>query len=632
MDSQGPDRSALVGILLMSLLLGVWMIYTSPSPEEAARQQATADSLAAVEAAAAGDTLAADDVDAPDEEAGDDALVAPADSAFATGGPARPVTVVTDRLVATFSTAGGTLTSVRLLDYDRAGTDQPVELVADARGALALGVTPERGAYLDSRSLSFRPVVGGQPFAGDTLRVGDEATEIAFETSAPGQGNAPGALRLVYRFAPDSYDVDLRVEAAGTNLLGSGYELMWDGALPLAEDRPDTETMQAGAYLRMGGETDKIHLTEAGEAEPITRTGTVDWVAVKTKFFIAAVIPAEGTPTEGAELTGEQTGAAGEVGFAQDFAARLDAADLDAGDAHAYTLYLGPLELRRLAAYGLYDTVDFGFGQTITRPIARYVIAPTLALLTGLLPNYGIAIILFGLLVKLVLWPLTSASFRSAAKMRELQPQMQLIKEQHADDPQKQQEAMMRMYREAGVNPLGGCLPMLLQYPILIALWQFFQSTLVLRGQPFLWARDLSAPDAILNLPFNIPFYGDFVAGFTLLMGVSMLVSMKLSMGGSASVTGQQKVLLYVMPAVFFLFFNRLPSGLSLYYLSFNIFSIIQQQMINKQVHRQHEQGQTPEIDRAAATVAKRNGQAKRGRGGFTSQVVSGAKRGGRKK
>ncbi len=626
MDSQGPDRSALIGILLMSLLLGVWMIYSSPSAEEVARQQATADSLAAVDD---GDDASAADVEAPADE---DALVAPADSAFVTGGPARPVTVVTDRLVATFSTAGGTLTSVRLVGYDRAGTDQPVELVTDARGALALGVTPERGAFLDSRTLTFRPVVGGQPFEGDTLRVDGDAVDLTFETSAPGVASQPGALRLVYRFAPDSYDVDLRVEAAGTDLLGSGYELMWDGALPLAEDRPETETMQAGAYLRMGGETDKIHLTEAGRAEPISRTGTVDWVAVKTKFFIAAIIPAEGTPTEGAELTGEQTGAAGEAGFAQDFVARLTSGDLDAGDAHAYTLYLGPLELRRLAAYGLYDTVDFGFGQVITRPIARYVIAPTLALLTGLLPNYGLAIILFGLLVKLVLWPLTSASFRSAAKMRELQPQMQLIKEQHADDPQKQQEAMMRMYREAGVNPLGGCLPMLLQYPILIALWQFFQSTLVLRGQPFLWARDLSAPDAILNLPFNIPFYGDFVAGFTLLMGVSMLVSMKLSMGGSASVTGQQKVLLYVMPAVFFLFFNRLPSGLSLYYLSFNIFSIVQQRMINQQVHRQHELGQTPEIDRAAAMVTKRNGQAKRGgKGGFTSQVVSGAKRGRKK-
>lgn len=631
MDSPGPDRSALVGILLMSLLLGVWMIYTSPSPEEVARQQAAADSVAAASAAASADGPEADDNEAP---AGEDALVAPADSAFVTGGPARPVTVVTDRLVATFSTAGGTLTSVRLLGYDRAGTDQPVELVSDARGALALGVTPERGAFLDSRTLTFRAVVDGRPFAGDTLRVDGDAAEIAFETSAPGAAGQPGAVRLVYRFAPDSYDVDLRVEAAGTDLLGSGYELMWDGALPLAEDRPDTETMQAGAYLRMGGETDRMHLTEAGRAEPISRTGTVDWVAVKTKFFIAAIIPAEGTPTEGAELTGEQTAAAGEAAFAQDFAARLSGGDLRAGQAHAYTLYLGPLELRRLAAYGLYDTVDFGFGQTITRPIARYIIAPTLALLTGLLPNYGLAIILFALLVKLVLWPLTSASFRSAAKMRELQPQMQLIKEQYGDDPQKQQEAMMRMYREAGVNPLGGCLPMLLQYPILIALWQFFQSTLVLRGQPFLWARDLSAPDVILNLPFAIPFYGDFVAGFTLLMGASMLVSMKLSMGGSASVTGQQKVLLYVMPAVFFLFFNRLPAGLSLYYLSFNVFSIVQQQMINKQVHRQHEQGETPEIDRAAAMVTKRtNGQARRGgKGGFTSQVVSGAKRGGRRK
>lgn len=637
MESQGPDRTALLGILLMSLLLGVWMIYTSPSPEEVARQQAARDSVAAAAPAAAVEDL---DDEAATEPADAAALAAPADSVFATaapGAPARTVTVVTDRLVATFSTAGGTLASVRLRDYDRAGTDEPVELVSDARGALAIGVTPEQGAYLDSRALAFRPLVGGQPFTGDTLTVSDGApVELAFETAAPGAGATPGALRLVYHLDPDSYDVGLRVEAPGTDLLARGYDLVWDGALPLAEDRPDAEVMQAGAYLRMGGETDVLRLSEAGRPRPITRTGRVDWVAVKTKFFIAALIPAEGTPTEGAELEGEQTAAVGDDAFAQDFTARLGAGRLGAGEAHAFTLYLGPLELRRLAAYGLYDTVEFGFGETVTRPIARYLIAPALAFLTGITPNYGLAIILFGLLVKLVLWPLTAASFRSAAKMRELQPQMALLKEQYADDPQKQQEAMMRMYREAGVNPLGGCLPMLLQYPILIALWQFFQSTLVLRGQPFLWANDLSAPDVILNLPFAIPFYGDFVAGFTLLMGASMLVSMKLSMGGGAQMGSQQKVMLYVMPAVFFLFFNRLPAGLSLYYLSFNLFSIVQQQMINRQVHTAHEKGETPEIDRAAAIATRKNGQAKKKggggrRGGFTTQVVSGGRRPPRK-
>jgi YidC/Oxa1 family membrane protein insertase len=647
-EPQGLDRNALIGILLMSLLVGIWMIYSAPSPEDVARQQAAQDSVAAVQAARADDATAddataddatADDVGktAADEAVADDeALEAPADSLFATGGPAREVVVLTDHVVATFSTAGGTPTSLRLRDYDHAETETPVELVSDPRGALAIGLTPERGAYLDTRTLDFRPSVAGETFGGDTLRVGEQPVELAFETPAPGRDGAPGALRLVYTFAPDSYDVDLRVEAPGTSLLDGGYELVWHGEIPLAENDVKAETMQAGAYLRLGDETDVLHLKEPGTPEAITRTGTVDWAAVKTKFFLAALIPSDATPTEGAELSGTQTGEVGTADFGQHFTARVETAGLTAGQSHDYTLYLGPLELRRLAPFGLYDTVDFGFGQSITRPLARYVIAPTLALFTGLLPNFGLAIILFGLLVKLVLWPLTSASYRSAAKMRELQPQMALVKEKYGDDPQKQQEATMRMYREAGVNPLGGCLPMLLQYPILIALWRFFQSTLVLRGESFLWAADLSAPDPVIHFPFAIPIIGSFLSGFTILMALSMLVSMRLSQGGGAAMPSQQKVLLYLMPLMFFFFFNNFPSGLSLYYLAFNLFSIVQQQMINKQVHAQHEAGETPEIDRAAATVETQNGKAggqakqpagKRARGGFTTDVVSGARK-----
>lgn len=623
MESQGLDRTALLGILLMSLILGLWMIQTAPSPEELEAQQAAADSLAAV--------AAERDEVAEAEPADDDPLAAPTDPALAqaVGGPARLVTVVTDRYAATFSTRGGTPVRFQLRDYDRAETDEPVDLVSNPDGALALGVLPRRGAYLDSRALSFTPVVGGEPFRGDTLRVTEGAATLQFEAPVGG-----GALRLAYEFEDDSYDVDFRIETPGTDLLsqGGGYELIWDGALPLAEADPQGEAQQSGTYLRSGGETEFIRLDEEGEAEPLTRTGEIDWVAVKNKFFIAALIP-EGQAV-GARLTASQTAEAGAEAFAQDYAARLEMPRLGADGAAAFTLYLGPLELRRLAAYGLYDTVDFGFGQTITRPIARYVVAPVFAFLSTFLPGYGLVIVVFALLVKLVLWPLTAVSYRNMAKMRELQPQLNEVKEKFGDDPQKQQEAMMRVYKEAGVNPLGGCLPMLLQYPILIALWKFFQSTLVLRGEGFLWAADLSAPDPILHLPFTIPFYGDFVAGFTLLMGISMIVSMQLSATGAGGT--QQKVLLYTMPIVFFLFFNRFPSGLSLYYLAFNVFSIVQQRLINQQVHEAHEKGETPEIDRAAraadAAVNKDGKRPKRPgrRRRMTTEAVADARNGGR--
>lgn len=583
-QQQELDRSSLIGIVLITILLGVWMVWQAPQPP-APGEGSPADSVQADSSVVTDQGAIATD---PAEA---DRLSRPTDSLFAasTQGEGRDITVVSDRFEATFSTKGGTFTSLKLLSYNRgvegaAEQAGPVELVSTEGGALAVGFTPPRGGFVDTRSLIFRPIVDGQLFTGDTLRIEEGARSLWFEAPV-----GEGAIRLAYSIGPDSYDFGFRVAAPGTPVLSSGYELMWDGALPFAEARLQDEVAQGGAYVKSGGETESIRLEEPGEVDPMVRSGSIDWVAVKNKFFIAALIPEPGVATEGAELTGRQVGTVegDSDAFAQDYTVRLQMTPLSAGQADSFDLYLGPLEVQRLTRFGLYDTVDFGFGGFITQPIARYLVAPVFGFLGGFLPNYGLVIILFALIVKVVLWPLTSISYRSAARMREVQPQMEAIKERHADDPQKQQEAMMKLYREEGVNPLGGCLPMLLQYPLLIALWRFFQSTLVLRQESFLWAADLSAPDPILHLPVTIPFYGDYMAGFTLLMGLAMIFQIRLSSGASASMGGQQKILMYVLPGVFLLFFNQFPSGLSLYYLAFNIFSIAQQQWVNATISKE---------------------------------------------
>ncbi|NNF56922.1 MAG: membrane protein insertase YidC [Rhodothermaceae bacterium] len=605
MEQQGVDRSSLIGIILISLILGVWMLYLAPQPEPPVQEgPITADTSAVISAP--------DDVDDPLANA--DALQAPTDSLFAAAltGEARDVVVVSDRYRATFSTHGGSLRSMKLLGYNHAESTDPVELVSNEAGALALVFNPPQGRLVDTRTLFFRP-----SFGGDSLRVGEEGGELAFEAPV-----GEGVLRFVYGFIPDSYEVTFRVETEGTNVLAQsgGYEMVWDGALPLAENNPREEVTQAGAFVRWGGDTDMIRLSKPGQAETFPAAGQVDWVAVKTKFFAAVLIP-EGE-TEGASLEGSQIGEADVPDtFAQDYTARLEMPRPEAGEADAFRLYLGPMELRRLASYDLklYDMVEFGFGAFMTRPLARYVIAPSFAFLSTFLPNYGLVIIIFAFLLKLVLYPLTKKSYTSMAKMRDVQPEMEAIKEKHADDPQKQQEAMMRLYRERGVNPLGGCLPMLLQYPILIAMWRYFQSTLVLRGESFLWAPDLSAPDPILHLPFALPLYGDFVAGFTLLMGISMIFSMKFASPGGTSISGQQKMIMYAMPAFFFLFFNRFPSGLSLYYLAFNTFTVFQQRWINKHLHDHDDDEPKPKKGTKGAKAkpgrngrASSNGQAKK--------------------
>jgi len=638
----GLDRNALIGIVLMSLVLGLWMVFTAPGAEEIEAQRQAQETQQAEQVVSDSLDAIADGqatIDAAGAEP--DALEVPIDSSFAAAlsGSQRTLTVITDRYKATFSTKGGAPVSYRLLNYNRAESDEPVELVSNEEGALSIEFLPPRGAALDSRALTFRPIVDGAVFEGDTLHIEEGDGALSFEAPV-----GEGALRFVYGFNHDSYDVDFRVETPGSDLLqqSGGYDVIWNGAVPLSEAQPDQEIMQVGAYALYGGDTEFIRMDEPGEAEPLQGTGDVGWVAVKTKFFLAAIIPTEETQTEGFLLEGSQIGEVDSPdSFAQDYTARIEMPRLAPNESAAFTLYLGPLELKRLAEYGLYDTVDFGFGAFMTRPIARYIISPSLDFLHRFIPSYGWAIVLFALLVKLVLWPLTAVSYRSQARMKALQPQMASIKEKYGDDPQKQQEATMKMYREAGVNPLGGCLPMLLQYPILIAMWRFFQSTLVLRGESFLWAADLSAPDPVLQLPFTIPFVGDFLAGFTILMAITMVISMQLSGAGGAGAGTQQKVIMYMMPLIFFLFFNRFPSGLSLYYLGFNVFSIVQQRMVNNQVASASKEegsggaggdgqaGKPPKTPKGSGPKGKTrsNGRSNKRKGGILSKAIADAKK-----
>jgi YidC/Oxa1 family membrane protein insertase len=363
--------------------------------------------------------------------------------------------------------------------------------------------------------------------------------------------------------------------------------LAWNGSLPfteLASNRKE-EAIKLGAYARSGGEVEGITL-DSDTFEELTLRGDVTWIAVKNKYFTATVIP--DTPAREAELVGERFGELADPTLRENYRASL-LMPPPTGEADQFRMYLGPLEFFRISKYdlGLYGMVDYGWDAFawMTRPLAKFIFSPFFTFLSGFISNYGLVIILFAFTIKTLLYPLTKSSYRSMARMRELQPMMAEIKEKYADDPQKQQEATMKMYKTQKVNPLGGCLPMLLQYPIIIALWQFLQQSIEIRQQGFLWANDLSAPDVILNLPFTIPFYGDYVAGFTLLMGLSLVVQMKVQATPTAGMQG--KMLMYFMPLMLFVIFNSLPSGLSLYYLCYNVITAAQQKYINVQIENE---------------------------------------------
>lgn len=587
------DRNAVTASILIGLILVVWMTWLSPEPPPQ-NEPVPADGMVEL---GEPDPLEAEPEDDPTTvlpPVSSDTLLASSQT-----GDARQVVVQTDLYTATFSTKGATLTSFQLRTYTKFDQVTPVEIVSQAEaGALGMMFTTARGANLDTRTLYFEPV-GGMP--SDTLRVGEGGATLAFEARI-----GDGILRQTYSFGLDSYEVGLDVSASGDAILArDGYELFWDGGLPFSEGDPEDEALRSGAHARSGGDIVSVEL--GGDLEEEARpSGLVDWVAVKDKYFAAILIPSQ--ETRGAELLGETYGGE-ETGQTvwENFEVRLLMPALTETD--TYRMYIGPMEYGRINDYDLdlYSMVDLGwdFFEILTRPLARFVFVPAFTFLGGVLPNFGLAIIALAFLIKLVLFPLTRSSYRSMAKMRELQPKMQEIKEEYGDDPQKQQQAMMRMYKETGANPIGGCLPMLLQYPIIIALWQYLPQSIQIRQQGFLWANDLSAPDVILNLPFEIPFYGDFVAGFTVLMGLSMVVQMKLQMSPSAASNPQMKIMTYVFPIMIFVIFNRFASGLSLYYLCYNVLTAGQQYFINKEIHAEQEKKEAEAPPEKVAKLGK---------------------------
>jgi len=236
---------------------------------------------------------------------------------------------------------------------------------------------------------------------------------------------------------------------------------------------------------------------------------------------------------------------------------------------HRYMVYAGPLDHTRLKSlgYGLERAVDFGWKwiKPLSKLMFRFIL-----FCHKYIPNYGLVIIILSLLIKILFYPLTQKSMKSMRDMQKLQPKMKELRETLKGDAQKLNSEMMKLYKEHGVNPVGGCLPMLLQMPVFIALFQVLSRTIELRQAPFmLWIQDLSSPDVIAHLPFSLPFIGGNLSLLPILMGVAMFVQQKMQ-----STDPKQAAMTYMMPVVFTVLFFKFPSGLVLYWLVNNILTI----------------------------------------------------------
>jgi len=390
------------------------------------------------------------------------------------------------------------------------------------------------------------------------------------ETSATFKKTVDGKqITKTLTFYPDKYIIDMVVDLSAIQpWVSQGVSsVRWSGGLPLTEPNKNDEQTYYQAMVFQGDETYSPKPKDPSQARLERMDYPTDWVVIRTKYFITALVPKKQAPGSEVLAIEENGNRRYDVGVFFN----VDRPFLCA-------LYLGPLEYGRIKQLGSSLDQTMNFGWAFIRPISKAV-HWFLLFLHNYIPNYGFVLLFFSVFIKILVYPLTNKSYVSTKKMQAIQPMLNDLREKHKNDQRKFAQAQMALFKEHGVNPLSGCVPILLQMPLLFALFTVFRSSIELRGAPFmLWINDLSRPDAVFDLGINIPLYGSQVAILPLLMGITMFIQMKLTPTPQSG--GQQKFMMYFMNGFFVLIFNQFPSGLVLYYTLFNVLTILQQKYL----------------------------------------------------
>ncbi len=401
--------------------------------------------------------------------------------------------------------------------------------------------------------------------------------------------NKDDEINLIYKLTNNSGDLITKsIRFSGNSYLSThqytindklnpfnDIELLWDGGLRPTESRPDEDLQYSSAIINQAGETENISISDSDQT--IIREayrGSTDWVAIRTKYFVSTMIP-EASGTFATMFAKNNT----------DFGNRsiTPAYSSSIGYPRQTTniksdVYLGPLDIDYISEINADLDAVMNWGYAIIRPISKGILWVLKFFHKTFNLNYGLVLLLFAVLIRLITGPLTKKSFESSQNMQKIQPELKKVQAKYKGDPQSLNRETMALYKKHQVNPLGGCLPILLQMPLLWALFIVFRSTIEFRGAPFIfWIKDLSQPDVIFNLPFTLPIYGSGVAILPLIMGATLILTMRLS---TATMDNNQKPVMYFMNIFFVLLFNTFPSGLNLYYTTYNILSFFQQRKI----------------------------------------------------
>jgi YidC/Oxa1 family membrane protein insertase len=609
------NKNTIFGLVLIFILLIGYSYWMAPSKEEIKQKQRLADSLLVVRKA---DSLAAALAIAQTKMVTDSLQkVVPNDTTaikselvnrdnlgfFASSASGKDAfyTITSDLLTIKMSAKGGKIYSIILKGYQTYDS-LPLTLFDGDSTRFGLEFNTEDLKFISTNDLYFQPLINGQPASANNYSVsGNDSLQFIMRLSPSGDSiaNANRYIQFVYTLKGNNYKIGIEARFEGMqNIIAQNtrdLNLDWKLNLLRQEQSLKNERNQATIfYMDNTGEVNNITETK-DKKESVTTP--VKWISYKQQFFGVTLF--SGTDFSSADMETVTYNKA-DTGRAVKsmHSSIIIPFDPSKDQTLNMSLFAGPLKYKVLRKYGmnLERQIPLGWSFFLLAWINRFAVLPVFNFLEGFNLNYGIIILILTILLKIVLLPIAYKTYLSSAKMRLLKPEVDEIglKFPKKEDAMKKQQATMALYKKAGANPMSGCVPMLLQFPILIAMFRFFPASIELRQQPFLWAHDLSSYDSVLNLGFTIPFYGDHVSLFCLLMTISTILYTKMNndMMASSNQMPGMKTMMYLMPIMFLGFFNSYSSGLSYYYLLANLLTFAQMFFIRRfvdedKLHRQ---------------------------------------------
>jgi YidC/Oxa1 family membrane protein insertase len=542
MEERRIDPLQIIGFFLLFLVL-IWMMYD---------QSEMMEQNAKLETNATTTQSQVDDAPQPPVPVANNASVV-MDSI-----PEQVTTLQNELLRLAVTSKGGFIQEAELKQHTN-HLNEKVFVVKDGNTDFNLRIEAN-GALINTRDLDFLPILDGN--------------QLTMRSQVAG-----GTLDYIYTLTKEredsqAYRFQFGIRSSGLNVQPE-TDLYWglDGFRhALSADYENRYTQLTYQY-----EGDKVQALSA-MAEDDDKDKDVSWISYRQHFFSMILIPTtqfESINVESSSLMNPDN--SDDSLFLKRFETRTAIASQNGALNTSFDWFIGPTDYKILKTYdeNLSESISFGWG--IIGWMNRFLFFPLFGLLSGFLP-YGIAIIVMTIIVRLALSPVTYKSYLSQAKMKVLRPEINALNDKYGNDRAKKQQEIMKLYSKAGANPMAGCVPSLLQLPVFLGLFYFFPVAFSLRGKSFLWAEDLSTYDAIVELPFSIPFYGDHVSLFPLLASIAIFVYSKMTMGQQMQPSQpgmpNMKFMIYLMPIMMLFFFNNYASGLSLYYLISNLITI----------------------------------------------------------